>query len=143
MLAILNAKKINPKLRAITVVNDRDHQEAALASGADIVIAPYEITGQILAMSTISSNISAVFMNGTMKSKHVAEFVIDDVDKVEPVRFWELNHIAPIIMVLRNDKILTNISDQFSIEKGDKLYALVDHGSLLKFEHELARRGML
>jgi Trk K+ transport system NAD-binding subunit len=143
MLAILNAKKINPGLRAITVVNDKDHQEAALASGADIVVAPYEITGQILAMSTASSAISAVFVNGPLKARHIAEFAIANVDKLEPVRFWELNQIAPVVMVSRNGKVLTNLPEQFQIEKGDRLYALVDHGSLLKFEDELIKRGML
>ncbi|HZW58330.1 MAG TPA: hypothetical protein VFF30_18730 [Nitrososphaerales archaeon] len=45
MLTILNAKKINPRVRAITIVNDRDLIEAANASGADVVLAPYELTG--------------------------------------------------------------------------------------------------
>jgi Trk K+ transport system NAD-binding subunit len=143
MLAILNAKKINPKLRAITVVNDKDHKDAALTSGADIVVAPYEIVGQILAMSTVSNAISAIFVGGSLKSRHVAEFDIEDVDKVEPTRFWELSKMAPIIMVQRGDRILVNLPDQFGIQKGDKLYVLVDHTSLLAFERELERRRML
>lgn len=57
MLAIMAAKKLNPDARVITIVNEKELGEGAKAAQADVVIAPSEIMGQILAVSTVSSEI--------------------------------------------------------------------------------------
>jgi Trk K+ transport system NAD-binding subunit len=137
LLSILNAKKINPSLRAITVINDRDMVEAATSSGADVVLAPYELAGQLLALSTVSKRTSALFVKGSFKSKHVSEFAIDGGGKAT---FGELNRTAPILMVSRSEKTVTNPKEQFDIERGDIIYALTDSDSLIALEEELFAR---
>jgi Trk K+ transport system NAD-binding subunit len=140
LLSILNAKKINPGLRAITVVNDRDMAEAATASGADVVLAPYELTGQLLALSTVSKGISAIFVKGSFKSKHISEFAIDGEGKAS---YSDLNTIAPIVMVSRGGKTTMNPDEKFGLERGDIIYAMTDGHSLAALEQELLRRRMI
>ena len=110
-------------MRAITVINDRDTAEAATASGADIVIAPYELTGQLLALSTVSKGVSAVFVKGSFKSKQISQFVIDGAGKAS---YPELNKVAPIVMVSRGGRTVMNPDEGFGLERGDIIYALTD-----------------
>jgi voltage-gated potassium channel len=140
LLSILNAKKINPGLRAITVVNDRDMAEAAEASGADVVLAPYELTGQLLALSTVSKGVSAIFVKGRFKSKHIAEFAITGTGRAS---YLELSKVAPVVMVSRGGKTLMNPRDDFAVERGDIIYAMTDEGSLVALEEELLSRSMI
>jgi Trk K+ transport system NAD-binding subunit len=140
LLAILNAKKINPGMRAITVINDKDMAEAATASGADIVIAPYELTGQLLALSTVSKGISAIFVKGSFKSKQISQFVIDGAGKAS---YPELNKVAPIVMVSREGKTVMNPHEEFGLERGDIIYAVTDGDSLVALEKVLLTRRMV
>ncbi len=140
LLSILNAKKINPNLRAITVINDREMAEAATASGADIVLAPYEFTGQLLALSTVSKGTSAIFVKGTFKSNHISEFVIDGEGKAS---YRDLNRIAPIVMVARDGKTIMNPDETFALQRGDIIYALTDGSTLVALEKELLSRRMI
>jgi voltage-gated potassium channel len=140
LLSILNAKKINPGLRAITVINDRDLAEAATASGADVVLAPYELTGQLLALSTVSKGVSAIFVKGSFKSKHISEFVIDGTGRAS---YSELNRIAPIVMVSRGGKTTMNPEEKFGLQRGDVIYAMTDGHSLAVLEQELLKRRMI
>ncbi|MGH9920202.1 MAG: potassium channel family protein [Nitrososphaerales archaeon] len=140
LLSILNAKKINPGLRAIAVVNDRDMVEAAEASGADVVLAPYELTGQLLALSTVSKGVSAIFVKGSFKSNHISEFVVDGEGKGT---YQDLNRIAPVVMVSRDGKTTMNPEDSFGLERGDTIYAMTDGHSLVALEQELLRKRMI
>jgi voltage-gated potassium channel len=140
LLAILNAKKINPGLRAITVINDRDMADAATASGADVVIAPYELIGQLLALSTVSKGISAIFVKGNFKSKHISQFVLDGAGKAS---YGELDKVAPIVMVSRGGKTVMSPDEGSGLERGDIVYAMTDTDSLVAFEKELLARRML
>jgi voltage-gated potassium channel len=141
MLTVLNAKKINPAIRAITVINDRDLSEAADASGADVVIAPFEFVGQFLAMSTVSRSVAGVFIKGALKSKQISEFLLPEAAAVKQ-RYGELNRIAPIVMVSRKGELMTNPPDEFQLSGGDSLYVLTDHDSLIAFQNELERLGL-
>jgi voltage-gated potassium channel len=140
LLSILNAKKINPGMRAITVVNDRDMAEAAKASGADVVLAPYELTGQLLALSTVSKGISAIFVKGDFRPKHISEFVVEGTGKAA---YGELGKIAPIVMVSRGGRVIMNPDEKFGLERGDIIYAMTDSRSLVTLERELLSRRMI
>lgn len=140
LLSILNAKKINPSLRAISVINDRDMVEAATASGADVVLTPYELTGMLLALSSVSKRTSALFVKGSFKANHISEFVIDGDGKTTCL---DLNKIAPIIMVSRNGKTTLNPKDDFGLEKGDTIYAMTDAKSLISLENALFKLQMI
>lgn len=139
---ILNAKKINPKIRAITIINDDELCDAAVASGADVVIAPFELAGQILAMSTVSKGVSAVFVKGNMEDKFVAEFTVDGGGVA--VRLSELLKVAPIIMVLDSGgRLLPNPPDDYVVKTGDTIYVLTERRELLELERRLAEKGVL
>ncbi|MEM0120830.1 MAG: NAD-binding protein [Thermoprotei archaeon] len=142
LLTILNAKKINPRIRAITIVNDDELYEAAVSSGADVVIAPYELAGQILAMSTVSRGVSAVFVKGNMKNRFVAELAVDNENVA--IKFSELCKLASVIMVLdREGKLLPNPPDDYVVKTGDTIYVLTERGELLELEHRLAEKGVI
>ncbi|PSN85093.1 hypothetical protein B9Q02_07665 [Candidatus Marsarchaeota G1 archaeon BE_D] len=141
LLAILNAKKLNPKIRAITIVNDEELYEAALSSGADVVVAPFELTGQILAMSTVSKGVSAVFVKGSMKNKFIAEF---QVNREVSIRFGELCKSVSVIMVLtKNGELLANPQDDYIVKTGDVIYVLVDSSNLVEVETRLVELGVI
>ncbi|MGH2638066.1 MAG: NAD-binding protein, partial [Rhabdochlamydiaceae bacterium] len=139
LLSILNAKKINPNSRAIIVINDRDMVEAASASGAEVVLTPYELTGQLLALSTVSKRTSALFVKGSFKENHISEFVIDGDGKAT---YRDLSKIAPILMVSRKGATTVNPKEEFGIERGDIIYTLTDTSSLIALEDELIKRRM-
>ena len=139
LLAILNAKKINPGLRAITVINDRDMADAATASGADVVIAPYELTGQLLALSTVSNGVTGIFVKGSFKSKYICQFVVDGAGKAS---YAELDKVAPIVMVSRGGKTVMSPDEGSGLERGDIVYAVTDDDSLVAFEKGLLARRM-
>jgi len=142
LLTILNAKKINPKIRAITVVNDDELHEAAVASGADVVVAPFELAGQILAMSTVSRGVSAVFVKGSMKDRFIAEFPVNG--QSVPVGFGELCKEAPVIMVLTgNGELLANPPDEYRVTTGDIIYVLTERSELVEVERRLSKLGVI
>ncbi|MDG6925773.1 MAG: NAD-binding protein [Nitrososphaerota archaeon] len=142
MLTVLNAKKLNPKIRAITIVNDRDLAEAADASGADVVLAPYEFAGQVLAASTVSRSVAAVFIKGEFKSKQISEFILPEGKPIK-VRYSDLNGVAPVVMVSRKGELFTNPPDDLQLKEGDTLYVLTDHSSLVAFQEALGKSGLL
>jgi voltage-gated potassium channel len=142
LLTILNAKKANPKIRAITVVNDDELYEAAVASGADVVVAPFELAGQILAMSTVSKGVSAVFVKGNMKNRFIAEFTVDREEV--SMRFSDLCNQASVVMVLTKEgELLANPSNDYLVKTGDVIYVLTERSGLLDLEKRLSEKGVI
>jgi voltage-gated potassium channel len=76
MLAVLSAKKLNKNIRAISIINDKDLVESAKAAGSDMVAPIYDIIGQMLASSSISSEVAGIVMSEKLKSKYVVGFEI-------------------------------------------------------------------
>jgi Trk K+ transport system NAD-binding subunit len=129
MLAIMAAKKLNPSARVITIINEKELGDGARAAQADVVIAPSEIMGQILAVSTVSSEIAGVFTSDKMKGKGIAEFEI----KREGIRLADLERICPVLLIVRKGSLLSNVDKDFLLEKGDVTYVLTDHKALTAF----------
>ena len=137
MLAIMAAKKLNPKIRTISIVNDKELVEAARGAGADMVIPVQDLMGQVLALSSISKEVAGVFLTDTLRSRHVAEFEV----KSSGMRYGQLNKIAPILMVSRRGNVIVDLMDNFELLKGDYIYVLTDHQSLSAFRNAIKELG--
>jgi voltage-gated potassium channel len=133
MLSVMTAKKINPKIRAITVVNDKELVEAIEGAGADMVIPVQELIGQVLAMSGVSKEVAGVFLTDNLRSRHIAEFEVSS----SGAKYGKLNKLAPVLMITRNGDVLRDLHDDFELTKGDLIYVLTDHESLSDFKKAL------
>jgi Trk K+ transport system NAD-binding subunit len=129
MLAVMAAKKLNPAARVITIVNEKEMGEGVRSAQADVVITPSEIMGQVLAVSTVSSEIAGVFTTDKMKGKGIAEFEI----KRDGIKLGDLEKICPVLLISRKTRLLSNAGQDFTLEKGDIVYALTDHEALVAF----------
>ena len=58
-----------PRIRAISIVNDKEIVEAAKGVGADVVIPVQELMGQVLALSSISKEVAGVFLTDNLRSR--------------------------------------------------------------------------
>jgi voltage-gated potassium channel len=134
MLSILTAKKINPKIRAITIVNDKDLVEAAKRVGADVAIPLQEVMGQLLALSSESQEVAGVFLTDNLRSRHVAEFQV----KSDGIRYGQISKIAPVLLISRKGETIYDMKDDFQLQSGDLVYVLTDHESLKAFRKALS-----
>jgi len=137
MLAILSAKKLNKEIRTITIVNERELAESARDSGADIVVSLHDVVGELLAISTISKEITGVFLTDRLKSRHIAEFEIT----ASGIKYGNLKGICPMLLISRKDEVIYDMSDDFQLQKGDFIYVLIDHESLKAFRERLRSLG--
>lgn len=133
MLAILSAKKLNKEIRTITIVNERELAESARESGADIVISLNDVVGEMLAISTISKEITGVFLTDRLKSRHIAEFEIT----TSGIKYGDIQGICPILLISRKDEVICDMGGDFQLQKGDFIYALIDPESLKRISNYL------
>lgn len=133
MLTLMAAKKLNPKIRTITIINDKDLYESAKDAQADVVIAPNDMAGQILALSTISDEVTGVLLSERMRGRHIAEFAITKGG----FKIKELNTICPVLMVLREGEVIATFLDDFTLKGGDFIFALTDHEKIIEFKQKL------
>ena len=136
LLAVMAAKRLNPSIRAVTIVNEKELMEEAKAAQADVVISPSDIMGQILAVSTVSKEVAGVFTSDRMRGKGIAEFEI----KREGMKLADLEQICPVLLIIRKGNFLSNVSKEFLMEKGDIVYALTDHEALVAFRDFIERK---
>ncbi|VVB86853.1 Calcium-gated potassium channel MthK [uncultured archaeon] len=137
MLAILSAKKLNKEIRTITIVNERELAESARESGADIVVSLHDVVGEMLAISTISKEITGVFLTDRLKSRHIAEFEIT----TSGIKYGDIKGICPILLISRKDEVIYDMSGDFQLQQGDFVYVLIDHESLKAFRERLKSLG--
>jgi voltage-gated potassium channel len=133
MLSVMTAKKINPKVRAITVVNDKELVQSIKAAGADIVIPVQELIGKVLAMSGVSEEVAGVFLTDSLRSHHIAKFEVIS----SGTNYCKLSKLAQILMVERNGNALRDLDANAELTKGDFIYVLTDHESLADFKKAL------
>jgi len=128
MLSVMVAKQLNPKIRLVTIVNERELREGAKAANADVVIAPSDIIGNILATATASNEIVGSFLPGKFGGKNIAEFTITrDGLKIETIE-----QVAPLLLITRGGESFPGKGKDFILEKGDQIYVLTDHKSIAK-----------
>jgi voltage-gated potassium channel len=136
LLAVMAAKRLNPYIRAVTIVNENELMDEAKAAQADVVIAPSDIIGHILAVSAISKEVAGVFTSDRMRGKEIAEFEIER----EGLKRADLEKICPVLLIIREGNLLSDVSKEFLIKKGDIVYTLTDHESLVAFRGFLGAR---
>jgi len=133
MLTLMAARKLNPKIRTITIINDKDLYESAKDAQADVVIAPNDMAGQILALSTISDEITGVLLSDRMHGRHIAEFAVAKGG----YKIKELNMICPVLMVLRDGEVVSTFAEDFVLKAGDFMFTLTDHEKITQFRQRL------
>ena len=128
MLIVMVAKQLNPKIRVITIINERELREGAKAAKADVVVAPSDIIGNILATATASNEIVGAFLPGRFGGKNIAEFTIVK----EGLTTGNIEQIAPVLLINRGGESLPNKSSDFVLQPGDQIYVLADHNAIIK-----------
>jgi voltage-gated potassium channel len=128
MLIVMVAKQLNPKIRVVTIINERELREGAKAAKADVVIAPSDIIGNILATATTSNEIVGAFLPGRFGGKNIAEFTIINTG----LKSGDVEQIAPLLLVHRGEASIPTKDKDFILEPGDQIYVLADHNAITK-----------
>ena len=128
MLIVMVAKQLNPKIRVVTIINERELREGAKAAKADVVVAPSDIIGNILATATASNEIVGAFLPGRFGGKNIAEFTIVK----EGLTTGSIEQIALVLLINRGGESLPNKSSDFVLQTGDQIYVLADHSAIIK-----------
>lgn len=76
--------------------------ESARESSADIVVSLHDVVGEMLAISTISKEITGVFLTDRLKNRHIAEFEIT----ASGIKYDEIKGIYPILLISRKDEVI-------------------------------------
>ena len=112
------------------MVTDRDLAESAKASSdIDVVIPIFDIVASILAFSAVAPEVVGMFIAPPMSpdigpaSRYIAEFMVGEIGGVMPT-FKALNEVAPVLLVMREGKIIPNHEDGFVIQNGDSLLVM-------------------
>jgi voltage-gated potassium channel Kch len=133
MLTILTAKKLNKNIHAVSIINDKELIESAKAAGADTVAPIYDMIGQMLASSTISSEVAGIVLSEKLKSKYVVGFEITS----QGLKYGDIDKGDPILLVYRSNEIIHNLTADFGLQKGDFVYVLADNQSAASFKNRL------
>jgi voltage-gated potassium channel Kch len=133
MLTVLAAKKLNSKIKTISIVNERELVKGVRDAGADIVIPYFEIMGQMLATSSISKEITGVFFSDDLRSKFVGEFKIE----ASGITYRDIKGICPVLMISRGEEVIYDMKDDFQLKEGDFVYALTDQECVHVFRDRL------
>jgi Trk K+ transport system NAD-binding subunit len=133
MLSVLTAKRLNDKIRTISIVNDRDEVEGMKNAGADIAIPYFVVMGQMLGLSSISKEPAGILFADNLRSKYVVDFEIES----SGIKYEDIKGICPVLMVSRRREFKYEMKDDFQLEKGDSVYALVDRTSIKAFGDRL------
>jgi voltage-gated potassium channel len=148
LLVAMNARKQNKDVRILTVVTDRDLAESAKASSdIDVVVPIFDVVASILAFSSVAPEVAGIFITPPSSpdigriSQYVAEFVVAGTGR-PGATFKALNGVAPVLLVMREGRIIANPEDEFVVQSGDSLLVMTPtHDSIEKFRAALASSG--
>ena len=138
MLTVLTAKKLNNKIKTISIVNDRELVEGVKSAGADVAIPYLDMMGRMLAISSLSKEAGMIFTDN-LKSKHIVQFEIE----TSGITYQDIKGICPILMISRSGDLIYDMTDDFKLEKGDAVYALVDPVSVRTLRQKLKSTSAL
>jgi Trk K+ transport system NAD-binding subunit len=139
MLSVLTAKRLNDRIRTISIVNDRDEVEGMKNAGADIAIPYFVVMGQMLGLSSVSKEPAGILFADNLRSKYVVDFEIE----TSGITYGDIKGICPVLMVSRRREFKYEMKDDFQLEKGDSVYALVDRNSVKAFGDRMKSLGAL
>jgi voltage-gated potassium channel len=139
MLTVLAAKKLNSKIKAISIVNDRDLVPEVRDAGADTVIPYFDIMGRMLALASVSKEAAGILFTDRLKSRHVVQFKIE----TSAITYGDIKGICPVLMVSRGGEFTYDLRDDLQLREGDIIYVLVDAVSVKTFRDKLRSLGVL
>jgi voltage-gated potassium channel len=128
MLIVMVAKQLNPNIRLVTIINERELREGAKAAKADVVIAPSDLIGNILATATASNEIVGAFLPGRFGGENIAEFTITK----DGLKTAAIEEVAPLLLINRGGEFSPNKGKDFVLETGDQIYVLADHHAITR-----------
>ncbi len=79
-----------------------------------MVVPIFEVSGRMLALSSVPSKVAGVLLTERLSGKHIAEFEIPS-----RILYRDLKGVSPILIVIRNGEITGGLSDDFQFEKCD------------------------
>ena len=148
LFVILSAKSLNPGLRLATRVSDEESEQKMRRAGADVVFAPYMITGQRMAQSMLRPHVHE-FLDFTTKSMGM-DVRIEQIQVVEGCELASKSlqetqirrDLGVIVLAIRkaSGQMLFNPPPEASIESGDHLIAMGPPEMLTRLE-KLAEAG--
>jgi Trk K+ transport system NAD-binding subunit len=134
LIAILYANKVRPELRIITTVHDRELIGSAQMAGADVVVPTANVLGGLLAVATVSKEVSGVLLSSKIPGRYLAEFTVPAGRKFT---FGQLNAIAPILLVFEQGQVRTNPPDDFVVSPGSTILVLASPDTIAKLRSHL------
>jgi Trk K+ transport system NAD-binding subunit len=147
LLVAMNTRNQNNNVRILTIVGDRDLAESAkTSSDIDVVVPIFDVSANILAFSAIAPEIAGSFVTPPLSpdikevSRYIAEFVVGNPSAGST--FKALNELAPVLLVMRNGKIIPNPDDEFLVQNGDSLLVMTPtRDSIQRFRATLTGLG--
>jgi voltage-gated potassium channel len=133
MLSVLTAKRLNDKIKTLSIVNDREAVEGMKNAGADVAIPYFVVMGQMLGLSSVSKAPAGILFADNLRSKFVVDFQVE----TSGATYADIKGICPVIMVSRRGEFTYELKDDFQFEKGDSVYAFVDRDSIKAFGDRL------
>jgi voltage-gated potassium channel Kch len=129
MLTVMTAKKLNPNLKTVSVVSDKDLIEGLMSAGADVAVPYFDVMGRMLAASSLAKETVGVFFPDELRAKFVAEFRVE----ASGITCKDISGICPILMISRSDQVIYDIDDSLKLKEGDFVYVLTDQESIGAF----------
>ncbi len=137
MLIVMGARKLNPKVRVVTVVHDPGLVETAKDAGADMVIPASVTLGHLLALSAVTKDLVGVVFSEKIGTKEIAQFTVFKSSPLVGKGMSEVRKLAAVIGVVRNDTVVGEIFEpDFRIQEDDTLLVLGDPSNLETLEKE-------
>lgn len=141
ILMILSARRLQPKIRIISVVHDDELTEPAKNAGADVVIPSTVSVGHMLALSATTHDLVGVVLSETAGTKEIAQFGVFRSSKLIGQRLQDLSKFAYVIGIVRGGELIREVFDpSLRVKEGDTLLVLGDPGPLHDLEEQAGAR---
>ena len=146
---VLTAKTLNPKLKIATRVSEDDSAPKLKRAGADVVFAPYSMTGHRLSQSLLRPHVND-FIDFTTGNTMGLDVRIEQVEVSTRSEFVSkslrdaplLRELGVIVLAIRraNGEMIFNPPADCEMNAGDFLIALGPPGQLRRLESMLGSR---
>ena len=145
LFVILSAKTLNPKLTVVTRVAEEEAEEKLRRAGADVVLAPYSMTGFRLAESILRPHV-ATFMDVATKRMGldlvIEQVLVDEGSELAHKTLREMQlrrELGVIVLAIRRaeGEMVFNPPADLKILPGDYLIAMGQPPDLEKMEQAL------
>lgn len=145
LFVILSAKTLNPKLTVVTRAAEEEAEEKLRRAGADIVFAPYSMTGQRLAQALTKPHVSAFlnYASGEVGAQVTLEQVRvqpgSEADSTTIGQIQQRRELGVIVLAIRRSsgQMLFNPPPETRVSSGDFLIVAGEKSNLQQLEEAL------